>query len=71
VVQRDALQLLTIRGWRRRFENGDEWILLMREAKAGRGCSAIYGMEWIQNRKHRHYDDLTCLLSFLLGKKAS
>ena len=33
VVQRDALQLLRIRGWRRRAENRDEWRRLMREAK--------------------------------------
>jgi hypothetical protein len=37
VVQRDALQLLGIRGWRRRAENGDEWRCLMREAKAQKG----------------------------------
>jgi len=34
VVQRDALQLLGIRGWGRRAENRDEWWRLMREAKA-------------------------------------
>jgi len=34
VVQRDALQLLGIRGWRRRAENRDEWWRFMREAKA-------------------------------------
>jgi len=33
VVQRDALQLLGIRGWRRRAENRGEWKRLMREAK--------------------------------------
>ena len=37
VVQRDALQLLGIRGWRRRAENGDEWRRLMREGKARKG----------------------------------
>jgi len=37
VVQRDALQLLGIRGWRRRAENRDEWSCLMREAKARKG----------------------------------
>jgi hypothetical protein len=37
VVQRDALQLLGIRGWRRRAENRDEWRHLMREAKARKG----------------------------------
>ena len=34
VVQRDALQLLGIRGWRRRAANRDEWRRLMRKAKA-------------------------------------
>jgi hypothetical protein len=37
VVQRDALQLLGIRGWRRRAANIDEWRHLMREAKARKG----------------------------------
>jgi len=37
VVQRDALQLLELRGWRRRAENRDEWRRLMREAKARKG----------------------------------
>jgi len=37
VVQRDALQLLGIREWRRRTENRDEWRRLMREAKARKG----------------------------------
>jgi len=37
VVQRDALQLLGIRGWRRRAENTDECRHLMREAKARKG----------------------------------
>jgi len=37
VVQRDALQLQWIRGWRRRAENSDEWRRLMREAKARKG----------------------------------
>jgi hypothetical protein len=37
VVQKDALQLLGIRGWRRRAANRDEWRRLMREAKARKG----------------------------------
>jgi len=37
VVQRDALQLLGLRGWRRRAESRDEWRRLMREAKARKG----------------------------------
>jgi len=37
VVQRDALQLLGIRGWRRRAQNRDEWRRLMREAKTRKG----------------------------------
>ena len=37
VVQRDVLQLLGIRGWRRKTENRDEWRRLMREAKARQG----------------------------------
>jgi len=37
VVQKDALQLLGIRRWRRRAENRDEWRRLMREAKGRKG----------------------------------
>ena len=37
VVQRGALQLLGVRGWRRRTENRYEWRHLMREAKALKG----------------------------------
>ena len=37
VVQRDALQMLGTRGWRRRAANRDEWRRLMREAKARKG----------------------------------
>jgi hypothetical protein len=37
VVQKDALKLLGIRGWRRRAANRDEWRRLMREAKARNG----------------------------------
>jgi hypothetical protein len=37
VVQRDALQLLGTRGWRRRATNRDEWRRLVRAAKARKG----------------------------------
>ena len=37
VVQRDALQLLGTRGWRRRAANRDEWRRLVRDAKAWKG----------------------------------
>jgi hypothetical protein len=37
VVQRDALQLLGVRGWNRRTENRDEWRHALREAKARKG----------------------------------
>jgi len=37
VVQRDALQLLGIRGWRRRAAIRDGWRRLVREAKAWKG----------------------------------
>jgi len=37
VVQRDALQLLGTRGWRRRATNRDEWRHLVKEAKARKG----------------------------------
>jgi hypothetical protein len=37
VVQRDALQLLGIRGWRRRAAKRDEWRRLVREVKARKG----------------------------------
>jgi hypothetical protein len=37
VVQRDALQLLGIRGWRRKAANRDGWRRLMGEAKARKG----------------------------------
>ena len=50
VVQRDALQLLRIRRRRRRAEIGYECWRLMREAKARKNCSAIYGWMKIMNR---------------------
>ena len=37
VVQRDALQLLGVRGWRRRAESRDEWRHALREAKDPKG----------------------------------
>jgi hypothetical protein len=43
VVQRDALRLLGIRGWRRRTENRDGWRRVMREAKARKG---LYRHTW-------------------------
>jgi len=48
VVQRDALQLLGIRGWRRRAENRDEWRHLMREVKVSEGAVAPYMDGWRQ-----------------------
>jgi hypothetical protein len=33
-VQKDALQILGTRGWRRRAENREKWRQLLREAKA-------------------------------------
>jgi DNA-binding PucR family transcriptional regulator len=36
-VQKDALQILGTRGWRRRAENREEWRQLLREAKARKG----------------------------------
>ena len=46
MVQRDALQLLGTRGWRRRAANRDEWRRLMRGAKA---------------RKERGTNDYRCI----------
>jgi hypothetical protein len=43
VIQRDALQLLGIRGWRRRSETRDEWGCLMGEAEVWKWPSAIDG----------------------------
>jgi len=37
VVQRDALQLLGTRGWRKKAANRDEGRRLMREARARKG----------------------------------
>jgi len=43
VVQMDALQLLGVRGWRRRAEKRDEWGHALRRPRPGRGCSTIHG----------------------------
>ena len=37
VVQKDALQVLGIRGWRTRAENWDKWRRLMGEVKVWKG----------------------------------
>jgi hypothetical protein len=37
VIQMDALQLLGIKGWRRRAANRDKWRHFMRETKAWKG----------------------------------
>jgi hypothetical protein len=47
VVQRDALQLLGIRGWRSKAANRDEWRSLMREAKAWKGLQRHVWMDVI------------------------
>jgi len=47
VVQRGALQLLGIRGWRRSAENRDELRRLMREAKAPEGAVEPYVDGWM------------------------
>jgi len=44
VVQRDVLQLLETKGWRRRAANRDEWRRIMREAKVRKGLSAMGGI---------------------------
>jgi hypothetical protein len=46
VVQRNALQLLGIRVWRRRAANRDKWRHLMREAKAQKGLQHHRWMDY-------------------------
>ena len=53
VIQKDALQLLGVRGWKRRAENKDEWMRLMREAKARKGLDG-----WMENRFMIYWVDL-------------
>jgi len=55
VVQRDALQLLGIRGWRRRAENRDEWRRLMREAKARKGMWRHIWMDGLAHGDQRRH----------------
>ena len=43
VIQRGALQVLGIRGWRRRAENRGEWRYFLGRRRRERGCSAIHG----------------------------
>jgi hypothetical protein len=45
VLQRDAQQLLGIRGWRSKTANRDEWSILSGRPRPGRGCSAMD--EWM------------------------
>jgi hypothetical protein len=52
VVQRDALPLLGIRGWRRRAENRDEWRRFLRKAKAWKGLWRHIWMDGIPPRRY-------------------
>jgi hypothetical protein len=48
VVQRDTLQLLGVRGWRRRAENRDEWRHALRE-EGPEGAVAPYMDGWMDS----------------------
>jgi hypothetical protein len=50
VVQRDALQLLGIRGWRRGAANRDEWRRLVMKAKARKGLQRHRWMDGFDTR---------------------
>jgi hypothetical protein len=65
VVQRDARQLLRIRGWRSKAANRDEWRRLMREAKARKGLLRRRWMEgwmFIKNYNVGNTGILLCIL---------
>jgi hypothetical protein len=52
VVQRDALQLLGITGWRRRATNRDEWRSLIRETRARKG---LQRHRWMNGNAYNYY----------------
>jgi hypothetical protein len=51
-VQKDALQILGMRGWRRRAENREEWRQLLREAKARKRAVVPWMDGWNIYRDH-------------------
>jgi hypothetical protein len=56
VVQKDALQMLGIRGWRSKAANRDEWRHLMSETKARKGLNTraffLGGRRGMRTPKH-------------------